>query len=337
RAATTAAATDLNPWTKEKEFFGIPGVMAIIFLTHFFALFFQLNCSPEGCPSPLFYQGKTFPGILPLWDTLFSWEVTFVYLGWLGLIILLWTILPGKWVQGTVLRDGNQLLYKENGWSTLVAIAGGSFGTWYLVGSGPFLYLFNHTVQLVTAACLITFVVSTMLYLASLRSGNVLLATGGNTGNALYDWFIGRELNPRIGLLDIKQVVEQRPNLIGWLVMNLACLVRHYEGMGGRVSNAMVLVQLFEVWYIADSLWNEHTVLTTMDITTDGFGWMLAFGNFVWVPFTYGLQARFLADPARAVDLPLWALLGICGVQAIGYTIFRGANGEKDSFRRNPD
>jgi hypothetical protein len=27
-----------------------------------------------------------------------------------------------------------------------------------------------------------------------------------------------------------------------------------------------------------------------MDITTDGFGFMLAFGDLAWVPFTYTLQ-----------------------------------------------
>ena len=33
-----------------------------------------------------------------------------------------------------------------------------------------------------------------------------------------------------------------------------------------------------------------------MDITTDGFGYMLAFGDLSWVPFTYSLQARILVD-----------------------------------------
>lgn len=31
-----------------------------------------------------------------------------------------------------------------------------------------------------------------------------------------------------------------------------------------------------------------------MDIVHDGFGFMLAFGDLAWVPFTYGLQAMFL-------------------------------------------
>ena len=31
-----------------------------------------------------------------------------------------------------------------------------------------------------------------------------LLADGGDTGNGVYDFFIGRPLNPRIGALDLK-------------------------------------------------------------------------------------------------------------------------------------
>ena len=33
-----------------------------------------------------------------------------------------------------------------------------------------------------------------------------------------------------------------------------------------------------------------------MDIIHDGFGFMLAFGDLAWVPFTYTLQARYLVD-----------------------------------------
>ena len=37
------------------------------------------------------------------------------------------------------------------------------------------------------------------------------------TGYAIYDFFIGRELNPRIGALDLKYFCELRPGLIGWV------------------------------------------------------------------------------------------------------------------------
>jgi len=40
----------------------------------------------------------------------------------------------------------------------------------------------------------------------------------------VYDFFIGRELNPRIGNLDLKEFCELRPGLIGWLIINLGKL-----------------------------------------------------------------------------------------------------------------
>ena len=35
------------------------------------------------------------------------------------------------------------------------------------------------------------------------------------TGNPIYDFFMGRQLNPRIGSFDIKFFCEMRPGLIG--------------------------------------------------------------------------------------------------------------------------
>ena len=58
----------------------------------------------------------------------------------------------------------------------------------------------------------------------------------------------------------------------------------------------MMLVCAFHAIYVLDSLWLEPAILTTMDITSDGFGFMLAFGDLTWVPFTYSLQARYLVD-----------------------------------------
>ena len=33
-----------------------------------------------------------------------------------------------------------------------------------------------------------------------------------------------------------------------------------------------------------------------MDITTDGFGFVLAVGDLMWVPLVYSLQARYLVS-----------------------------------------
>lgn len=73
-----------------------------------------------------------------------------------------------------------------------------------------------------------------------------------------------------------------------------------------------------------------------MDITTDGFGFMLSVGDLAWVPFVYSLQARFLVF--EAVELgPMWTA-AVFLVNLTGYYIFRDANGEKNNFRngKNP-
>ena len=64
----------------------------------------------------------------------------------------------------------------------------------------------------------------------------------------------------------------------------------------GHMTAAMALVCAFHGIYVWDALWSEKAILTTMDITTDGFGFMLVFGDLTWVPFTYSLQARYLVD-----------------------------------------
>ena len=99
---------------------------------------------------------------------------------------------------------------------------------------------------LLTAGNAFAFAASLYFYAASFRRGPgkraKLLAAGGDTGNALYDFFIGRELNPRcvaergvatsaafthpsrrrIGGIDLKQFCELTPGLIGWLLLDLS-------------------------------------------------------------------------------------------------------------------
>lgn len=62
--------------------------------------------------------------------------------------------------------------------------------------------------------------------------------------------------------------------------------------------------------YVLDALYFEKAILTTMDITTDGFGFMLAFGDLAWVPFTYSLQARVLVDHPQVCTLSWRAGIG---------------------------
>ena len=176
----------------------------------------------------------------------------------------------------------------------------------------------------------------------SVKSGNKdkrELSLGGHTANVLYDWFIGRELNPRVtlpffGEIDIKVFMELRPGLLGWMLLNLAFVAHQYK-VHGFISDSIVLITLFQSIYVLDALYFESSILSTIDITTDGFGFMLAFGDLVWLPFTYSWQARYLAVyPLQLGKLGTVTILAIVG---FGYYVFRGANNEKARFRANPN
>jgi len=80
----------------------------------------------------------------------------------------------------------------------------------------------------------------------------------------------------------------------------------------------------------------QPALFTTMDITTDGFGFMLSVGDLLWVPFVYSLQARYLAFTHVELGPVVSAI--VFAIHGLGYYIFRSANGEKNDFRngKNP-
>jgi Ergosterol biosynthesis ERG4/ERG24 family len=52
--------------------------------------------------------------------------------------------------------------------------------------------LYDHYVQLISVSTVGAFVLSFYLYFSSFSSEDQILAKGGNTGNAIYDFFIGK-------------------------------------------------------------------------------------------------------------------------------------------------
>ena len=136
-----------------------------------------------------------------------------------------------------------------------------------LSGVLPPSYLHAHFLPLASAAILFSFVLAVLLYARALTRPRSDLAPGGQTGSGVYDFFIGRELNPRLGPLDLKFFCELRPGLIGWVVLDLCFLAEGVERAGGWAGvwaggkgeglAPLVLVVAFHVLYVADALWHE--------------------------------------------------------------------------------
>merc|ERR1719454_2733079 len=123
--------------------------------------------------------------------------------------------------------------------------------------------LYDEFPALAGASILFSTGLSAYLYAASFAPG-ALLAKGGNSGNPVYDFFIGRELNPRIfgGTFDLKEFCELRPGLIGWALLNMGMAAKQYETTGS-VSKPMLLVNVLQGLYVWDALFQERAILST--------------------------------------------------------------------------
>ncbi|CAO3663389.1 unnamed protein product [Umbelopsis ramanniana] len=336
QGSTKVDSSKLNPVTKHYEFGGPIGAIGMIIGLPALVLFFATFCDATGYPSQNFWNISV--DNLRVWlswenvkNSINPWAFAW-YFGFLINLAVMSVSLPGNMVDGTKLRDGRVLKYKINALGCLQALITMNAMMFRGAGINALGWVYDNYVSFCLASILTSFLVAGYVYYSSFKPGK-MLALGGNTGTAVYDFMIGRELNPRIRDFDIKFFVELRPNLIGWLLMDICMAAKQYTNIG-RLTNSMVLVVLAQVLYIVDALYNESAILTTMDITTDGFGFMLAFGNLCWVPMVYCMQARYLVD--FPVDLNYLQVAVIVGLLAGGYYIFRAANGEKDKFRTDP-
>lgn len=313
--------------TKELEFGGRIGTFTLIFLLPA-TVFYLLSMCKQDDPSIM-----NFPPPLPALESLWETRVFGLCVLWFALQAF-FSLLPiGKVVEGLPLSSGKKLQYRINGFYAFILTAA-AIGT-LLYFQLELHYLYDHFMQFAVSAAAFSMVLSIFLYIRSLKAPEEELAPSGNSGYLVYDFFIGHELNPRIGSFDLKYFCELRPGLIGWVVINLAMLLAEMKIHNlSMPSLSMILVNSFQLLYVVDALWNEEAVLTTMDITHDGFGFMLAFGDLVWVPFVYSLQAFYLVGHPTTISWP--AAVAITVLNCIGYYIFRSANSQKNNFRRNP-
>ncbi|KAK2794416.1 erg24, C-14 sterol reductase [Onygenales sp. PD_10] len=350
------------------EFCGPPGaaLQVLLLAPLLYLMYFTCN-DVSGCPAPALLSPRSLtwsalkaqiPWPVDGFAGFASWEVS----GWVAVYylvnLLLGWGLPGNVVEGGVLGGvgggggegdkGVRLRYRFNAFTTtLVQLAFCAIGTAIYGANFPlWTYISTHYLQILTANVLLAYAVSLFVYIRSFaidpnnpRPSLRRLALGGVTGSPIYDFYIGRELNPRItlpliGEIDIKTWLEMRPGLTGWVLLNCASIAKQYR-LHGYVSDSMLAVACVQAYYVLEGQYAEEGVVGMMDVTTDGLGFMLTFGDIVWVPFLYSTQCRYLA--VYPVRLGWLGLLGVAAVFATGLYIFRAANGQKYRFRTQPD
>lgn len=255
-------------------------------------------------------------------------ENILLLLCWVCFNVLLAVFGPGRWIKGSIPEGSDTGLdYHLNGLFAFLV-------TWLIFLSALSLnllslnYLYDQFGSLLISANILVFLFSIFLYYYGKFSGKA------SDHSAPIDAFImGSSLNPRIKKFDFKFFCEDRPGLIAWTIINALFVAKQYQ-LNGFVTNSMILINIFQFIYVLDYFIFEEYILSTWDIRKEKFGWMLAWGDLIWVPFTYTLQACYLVS--HPVSLPFWAVLGLIVLNMTGYIIFRSANIQKHLSRIKP-
>jgi 7-dehydrocholesterol reductase len=256
-----------------------------------------------------------------------------VYVAWLLFQFLLAVFLPGPTDHGQLTPAGHILKYKVNGFRAwivthvvlYVAVFQLKLISWSLLYHewGSLLLVANAYGFLLTGFCFVK------AHVAPSHPDDCK-----KSGSLAYDFFMGIELNPRFGdWFDFKLFHNGRPGIVAWSLIILSFAGAQYEKYG-YVTNSMIALYILQATYILDFFWNEGWYLRTIDIAHDHFGFYLAWGDNVWLPYLYPLQAFYLVK--HPVQLSTPAFVGILALGFAGYYIFRAVNDQKDKFRKDP-
>jgi delta14-sterol reductase/lamin-B receptor len=253
-------------------------------------------------------------------------------LGFFAFQLLLDVALPGRDYTGAPQKDGRRRSYRLNGFASLLvtlAVFGALIATRSLSGE----QVVARLGELLVTCILLSYAAGAFLYVQGLREPLPEAPQLRGTQRLIYDYFMGTGLNPRVGRVDLKMFMESKIAMTGWLVLTLS-MAHAEQQRTGTLSTAMLLVCLFQTFYVFDFFWFEEAMLSTWDINQENYGFMLAFAFLVWMPFNFSLQSQYLvhADPA----LSGWAVVGLCLLNFGGYYVFRSANLQKHRFRGTP-
>lgn len=256
-----------------------------------------------------------------------------IFGGILGFLAIGGVVVPGEQIKGTPLKKPaptgeKRYIYKINGlrlW--LLSIVAYLFGAYILNLYRATIILDNYGPLLSTATL---FSIGFSLYLHV--TGALGPQPNYRSDNVLINYWCGVELNPHVFGINVK-FFSYRPAFVLQALINVSAAAKQYEEYG-FISPAMLLFFGINFGYMFDYFYLENCIVTTWDIIEENFGFMLVFGDYVWIPFVFSLQSLFLVDMNHTLNPLRFSLTILFFV--VGYTIFRGANSQKHQFREDP-
>lgn len=272
------------------------------------------------------------------------------YWGFLIFEAACYLYLPGITVKGKPLphEGGRRLDYYCSGlWSfyTTIVVA----AALHLSGIFPLYTVLDEFGPIMSVAIISGFLISFIAYLSALYRGAQIRMTG----SAIYDFFMGAELNPRMfGLLDLKMFSEVRLPWYLLFLISAATATRQYEQLG-YVSWEVGFLVMAHFLYANACAKGEESIATTWlvdiggkthqrfeltldrDMYHEKWGFMLIFWNFAGVPLSYCHCTLYMANHAPWVyewSRPALALLFV--TYLVVYWVWDTANSQKNRFRQ---
>ncbi|PIS00336.1 MAG: delta(24(24(1)))-sterol reductase [Chlamydiae bacterium CG10_big_fil_rev_8_21_14_0_10_35_9] len=250
-----------------------------------------------------------------------------IYLGLIAFQFLLAKILPGINVKGLpVPSEGNiQLNYLCNGvasWyvTLITAIA------LHYTGIFPLTALADNLGPLITVGI----ITANLFALALFTIATITKKETTPTGNLIYDFFMGKMLNPRIWGVDIKLFSEIRIPWVLLFFLTLSAAAKQYS-IYGTVTAPMVFMILAHGLYVNACMKGEECIPTTWDIFHEKFGWMLIFWNYVGVPFVYCFSSFYILEN-NIHHSPIYMVF-LFALLLGAYYVWDTANSQKNRFR----
>ncbi|KAK3319032.1 ergosterol biosynthesis ERG4/ERG24 [Apodospora peruviana] len=252
--------------------------------------------------------------------------------GWVAIQALLFLYLPGSVHSGQYTPAGHRLKYRLNGLYAWVITHAVYFGlSWFgFIDPGFIPRNWSSLIAAMNVAGLLAPLLAFVkAYLSPTHPDDRKFS-----GSFIYDFYMGIELNPRIGRdFDIKFFNNGHLGMMIWTLIDFSNLAYQYQNRG-HVELSLILVTALQVIYVADFYVNESWYLGTIDIAHDHYGFYLAWGCFCYLPTMYTIQAQYLGayDPTPAASNPCY--LGIIFVIGLaGYLLFRSVNDQKHAVR----
>ncbi|KAF2202573.1 C-24(28) sterol reductase [Delitschia confertaspora ATCC 74209] len=244
---------------------------------------------------------------------------------------LMYVYMPGVLTYGRPLHheEGKRLPYYCSAYTSFYATLAVA-GILHITGLFPLYTLIDEFGPLMSVAILSGFLNSFIVYFHALITSR----SHRLTGLPIYDFFMGAELNPRIGILDFKMFYEVR---IPWFILFLVtCSVaaKQYDTYG-YVSGEVVFLLMAHFLYANACAKGEQLIITSWDMYFEKLGFMLTFWNLAGVPFTYCHCVLYLANhPPSTYRWNPYALSALFIMYLFMYWMWDTANSQKNAFRQ---